>query len=93
MSANLTEQQQYAGARTRAKSKLGFYIHAAAYVLVNALLAYLSISSGKTWYIWPLAGWGAGLVLHGVCVFVLRSRNSLTERMIDRMARDEMHRD
>ena len=58
-------------ARRRATAKLGFYIHLTVYVLVNSLLLAINLqfSQGRLWFIWPLCGWGVGLICHGLAVF------------------------
>lgn len=43
-------------ARRRAGVKLGWYIHALAYVCVNLMLALLSVASGKHWAVFPAMG-------------------------------------
>ncbi|HZY19626.1 MAG TPA: 2TM domain-containing protein [Ramlibacter sp.] len=58
-------------ARRRAGAKLGFFIHAAVYLLVNLLLASLAAASGRGWAIYPALGWGIGLAVHGAVVFLL----------------------
>ena len=72
-------------ARRRANAKLGWYVHAMAFVLVNALIFAMSRYAFGTrpWSVYPLLGWGLGLVLHGVAVFVLGSGSTLRERMIE----------
>lgn len=60
-------------ARRRAGAKLGWYIHATVYVAVNLLLMILSAQSPRGWAIYPAMGWGIGLAIHGVVVFVLTS--------------------
>lgn len=57
-------------ARRRAGAKLGFYIHATVYVLVNLLLASLSLMAGLHWHVYPALGWGLGLAIHGAVVFL-----------------------
>ena len=49
----------------------GFIVHAYVYVGVNILLFILNImdTPHKLWFIWPLAGWGIGLAVHGFLVF------------------------
>lgn len=78
-------------ARRRAGAKLGWYIHAGAYLAVNLLLVVLSASSGRHWAVFPAVGWGIGLAIHGVVVFVLAGGTGLHERMVqaerDRLAR------
>lgn len=69
-------------ARKRAAAKMGWYIHAAVYILVNLMLATLSAMSGRHWAVFPAFGWGLGLVIHGAVVFLLTGGGSLHERMV-----------
>lgn len=69
-------------ARKRAGAKLGWYLHATLYVLVNVVLALLSSAHGKHWAIFPALGWAIGLAAHGLAVFVLGSGSHLRERMV-----------
>lgn len=57
-------------AHRNVRMKMGFYIHAAVYLLVNAFLAAVNLSSGAEviWFKWPLLGWGLGLAIHGAVV-------------------------
>lgn len=80
-------------ARKRAGAKLGWYAHATVYLLVNAVL-FLIASQGvghRSWTIYPALGWGLGLVLHGVSVFVLGSGSGLRDRMVQQ-ERDRLQR-
>lgn len=54
-------------ARQKAKQKVEFKIHMIAYIVVNSLLAIINLTftPGYLWFIWPLLGWGIGIVLHG----------------------------
>jgi uncharacterized membrane protein len=49
----------------------GFYIHLGVYVGVNALLAWIDLTHHpeRTWFYWPLAGWGLGVLAHAWAVF------------------------
>ncbi|KRC30860.1 2TM domain-containing protein [Acidovorax sp. Root219] len=69
-------------ARRRAGAKFGWFIHATVYVLVNLLLVSLSLSSGRHWAVFPLAGWGIGLLVHGMAVFFLAGGSNWHERMV-----------
>jgi hypothetical protein len=73
-------------ARRRAGAKMGWYIHATLYLLVNlALLAMSSYGFGQRhWSPYPVIGWGVGLALHGISVFALGKGSSLRERMVER---------
>ncbi len=81
-------------ARKRAGAKLGWYSHATVYLVVNLFLFALSeYGMGRRhWSIYPMLGWGIGLVLHGVAVFVLGSGSGLRERMIEK-ERERLRRD
>ncbi|RZJ53082.1 MAG: 2TM domain-containing protein [Acidovorax sp.] len=68
-------------ARRRAGAKLGWYMHAGVYLLVNLLLVTLSATSGRHWAVYPALGWGLGLAIHGMVVFVV-SGSGLHERMV-----------
>jgi hypothetical protein len=73
-------------ARRRAKAKLGWYAHAIVYLVVNTFLFLLSTygPGQRHWAIYPALGWGLGLALHGVSVFVLGTGSDLRERMIQK---------
>lgn len=71
-------------ARGRAGAKLGWYIHAVVYVCVNVISALLSSISGKHWAVFPALGWGLGLVIHGVVVFLVTGGAGLHEHLIQR---------
>jgi hypothetical protein len=47
------------------EARISLAVHAGAYVLVNAVLAAINLSSGgDLWFQWPLLGWGAGVAYH-----------------------------
>ncbi|MGH6626054.1 MAG: 2TM domain-containing protein [Burkholderiaceae bacterium] len=73
-------------ARKRAGAKLGWYGHAALYVVVNLFIFAISQYGfgHRPWSVFPLLGWGLGLALHGVSVFVLGAGGSLRERMVQK---------
>lgn len=64
------QQRQWAIKRVRAKR--AFWLHLFVYILVNALLVvvWAVSSAGNFWPIWPMLGWGIGLVGHAVTVFL-----------------------
>lgn len=86
MKTPLTPEQIERVARQRAGAKLGWYIHACVYVLVNLFLFAISeLGFGhRRWSVFPLLGWGLGLALHGVSVFLLSTGSGLRERMVQR---------
>jgi len=73
-------------ARRRAGAKLGWYIHVTVYVLVNLLMFGLSqyAFGHRPWSVYPLVGWGVGVALHGISVFLLGSGSGFRERLLQR---------
>lgn len=86
MKPALTPEEIDALALRRAGAKMGWYIHATVYVLVNLLIFGVSHHGfgHRPWSVMPLLGWGVGLALHGVAVFLLGSGSDLRERMVQR---------
>jgi hypothetical protein len=86
MPAQLTPEEIERLAHKRAAAKMGWYLHACVYVLVNGYLflsAYLGYRS-HPWNIFPAMGWGLGLAFHFVSVFVLGKGSNLREQMVRR---------
>lgn len=73
-------------AHKRAGAKLGWYAHAGLFVIVNLALFALSRYGwgSRPWSVYPLLGWGLGLALHGLAVFVLGSGSELRERLVQK---------
>lgn len=82
----LTEQEIDQQARKRAGAKMGWYVHALVYVVVNlGLFAFSRYGFGqRPWSVYPLLGWGLGLALHGISVFVLGKGSHWREQMVER---------
>jgi hypothetical protein len=86
MPAQLSPEEVDRLARKRASAKMGWYLHACVYVLVNGFLI-LSSTLGyreRPWNIYPAMGWGLGLALHFVSVFVMGKGSGLREGMVRR---------
>jgi len=84
MSHPQQEQDIQAQARRRVGRKMGFYIHATVYVLVNlGLWAIATVTGRGPWNVWPLLGWGLGLAIHGIVTFIGLRGEGVRQRMID----------
>lgn len=67
MTDRMTEEQVYELAEKRVEARRGFVIHLIVYLGVNTLLVCLWVfvsGRGFPWFIFPLVGWGIGLVSH-----------------------------
>ncbi len=62
-------------AEKRAEEKVSFFTHLSIYIAVNALLIAIWWVNGGSeglfpWFIFPLFGWGIGIVAHFIGAFV-----------------------
>lgn len=78
--------QSYKAARKaaekRIKNRVEFYQHTAAYVVINIMLA-LAFRD-QWWIIFPIFGWGLGIIMHGLEVFLddpLRRERAIEREM------------
>jgi hypothetical protein len=55
-------------AEKRVKNRMEFYQHVVAYVVINAML--LIAFRNQWWVVFPLFGWGLGVIMHGMEVFL-----------------------
>ena len=78
MAQNLSEEQIYEEAKKRVEEKKGFYIHLTVYIVVNiglVLLWAFAADRGFPWFVFPLGGWGIGLLFHYLGVFVFEGKS------------------
>ncbi len=80
-------------ARRRAGAKMGWYVHATVYLLVNLGLVAVSMGQGRSWAAYPLLGWGLGLLVHGVVVFAAIPGGGFYERLLARERRALQQKD
>ena len=86
MPSSLSSEEIDRLAHKRASAKMGWYTHACVYVLVNGFLfasSYLGFRD-RAWNLYPALGWGLGLALHFVSVFVMGKGSSLRQQMVQR---------
>jgi len=72
MEPSLEQSPEYRAARSQVRKLRGFYAHLSVYLAVNAGLLVINLfsSPGRLWVVWPLAGCGIGVVIHGASVFL-----------------------
>ena len=79
MSTLFSEDQIYEQAKKRVEVKKGFYAHLTVYILVNIMLVLIwafASGGGYPWFIFPLGGWGIGILSHFLQVFVFEGRSN-----------------
>lgn len=61
------------------------------FAMANIALAaiHLHYNPGRMWFVWPLSGWGAGLLMHAFATFQGRG---LTEDMVQAEIQRELQR-
>ncbi len=69
MEPNETELRELATQRVRGRT--GLAIHGAIYVVVNTglFMIWMLSGGGYPWFLWPLFGWGIGIVSHLLAYF------------------------
>jgi len=72
MTDKISEVQIYQEAKKRVEAKKRLRNHAIVYVVVNSFLALIwwLTGAGFPWFVFPLGGWGMGLLFHGLRVYV-----------------------
>ena len=84
----MDDQKVKRRAKKKVEEKLAFYLHLGIYLAVNILLLVINLLTweGVPWFIYPLLGWGVGVVIHGMVAFLDSSRKmaGIKERMLER---------
>lgn len=88
MPEKLTEEEIYRRARKRVEDKKSFFVHLLVYIVVNTglVIIWSLTSRGYAWFIWPLFGWGIGLVFHFLSVFFFDRDTSWEQAEVEKEA-------
>ena len=94
MPVKLTDEQIYEEAKKRVEEKRGFYTHFTVYIAVNILLVLIwafPSGGGFPWFLFPLCGWGIGVLFHflGVFVFGGKSDRAAIEKEAERIKKEQ----
>ena len=70
----------------RVEAKLGFYNHLIVYLIIMAALLAINLMTTphNLWFVWPLVGWGVGILFHLFGVFVFGKDTRLYRRLMNR---------
>ena len=94
MTTGMSEEQIYEQAKKWVEEKKGFFIHFTVYIVVNIMLVLIwafAAGGGFPWFIFPLGGWGIGILFHflGVFVFGGKSDRGAIEKEAERIRREQ----
>ena len=83
----------YQDAKRQVERKIGFFVHLAAYVIVNSGLVLLNFlhNPERPWALGPLLGWGIGLLFHALAVFLNTPGAQWKRRLIERELEKHNH--
>ena len=86
MTTGMSEEEIYRKARERVEEKKGFYFHFIVYILVNIMLIIIwaVTGAGFPWFIFPLGGWGIGILFHFLGIFVFSRQTSWERRQVEK---------
>ena len=72
-------------AKKRVQARMGFVVHLAMYLVMNAGLVVIWRLSGHgyPWFMWPMLGWGIGIVAHAITL-AIGPGSTAERRAIDR---------
>ena len=72
MPTQKTEEEIYKEAEKIVEEKKGFRTHFIVYLAVNILLIIIwaATGAGFPWFVFPLGGWGIGVLFHFINVYV-----------------------
>ncbi|MBI5253569.1 MAG: 2TM domain-containing protein [Euryarchaeota archaeon] len=72
----------------------GFKIHLTAYLVINAVLiiSNLVFTPDKLWFLWPVSGWGIGILSHYIKAVHriegdLKKKEAIAERRVKELGR------
>ncbi len=82
----MKDNDVYQKAKKRVQAKFGFFTHLTVYILVNSFLMTMNFvqSQEVIWSVWPLVGWGIGLLFHGLSVLAFPGIENIKEKMIQK---------
>jgi len=93
MTEKMSEEQIYEEAKKRVEEKKGFRNNVIVYLCVNTMLVLIwwFTGAGFPWFMFPLGGWGIGLLFHGLSVYVFsrRSDKRAIEREVEAIKREQ----
>lgn len=86
---NMSDKELYKAAKRRVMAKKAFKIHFATFAVVSLFLFIISYLNRENWWIFPVIGWGIGVVIHAVSVSSALGAGSEIEREIEALKKEK----
>lgn len=84
----MEKDENYLRAKKKVETLKDFYRHLVVYLIVNILLFAINFFTfqGYWWFVFPLGGWGIGLLLHALttCTSITHATSNWEEKKINK---------
>lgn len=86
---NMSDKELYKAAKRRVMARKAFRIHLATFAVVSLFLFIISYLNRENWWIFPVIGWGIGVVIHAVSVSSALGAGSEIEREMEALKKEK----
>lgn len=86
---NMSDKELYKVAKRRVMARKAFKIHLATFAVVSLFLFIISYLNRENWWIFPVIGWGIGVVIHAVSVSSALGAGSEIEREMEALKKEK----
>ena len=87
----LTDEELYKLAKKRVYAKKSFNMHFFMYLIISFILISISIYNKSNWFIFPVLGWGIGVLAHKISLnLFLNSKNHIENEFISLKKQNKM---
>ncbi len=86
---NMSDKELYKAAKRRVMARKAFKIHLATFAVVSLFLFIISYLNRENWCIFPVIGWGIGVVIHAVSVSSALGAGSEIEREMEALKKEK----
>lgn len=85
----MSDKELYKAAKRRVMARKAFKIHLATFAVVSLFLFIISYLNRENWWIFPVIGWGIGVVIHAVSVSSALGAGSEIEREMEALKKEK----
>lgn len=85
----MNDKELYKVAKRRVIAKKAFKIHLATFAVVSLFLYIISSLNRSNWWIFPVIGWGIGIIIHAVSLSSSLSTGNEIEREMEALKKEK----